>query len=215
MAKSFPRGTNQPRTEQTYRAQGTDASEKAIEMVLNKTILCWLKEMGSGSEKPSKFRMEVPECCRDARMSWNQKILLEYVHRSPVFAEVILLSASGGSEKPRAPTAVTACSPDLFICTGLAAQRHRGAVGRAPHSRVPPCWRYWSIMPLLTENAGANNGRDDICERGEILPPTTPSLPLSGDAAPGSCGSRCGPPSVSCLLLHRHPHANRSDEDLC
>lgn len=98
-----------------------------------------------------------------------------------------------------------------WSCCGEA----KGAVGRAPHggdphAEYPPCWRHWSITPLLTENAGANNGRDDICERGEILPPTTPSLPRSGDAAPGSCGgSRCGPPPVSCLLLHHHPHANR------
>lgn len=42
---------------------------KPPKMVLTKMIFCWLKEVGRGSEKPRKLRMEVKACCRDARMS--------------------------------------------------------------------------------------------------------------------------------------------------
>lgn len=59
----------------------------------------------------------------------ERKMLLKYVHRSLVFIEVALLSASGRSKRPRGPTAVTGCSPGLFVCTGLAGDRHRGALG--------------------------------------------------------------------------------------
>lgn len=60
---------------------------------------CWLKEMGRGSEKPKKFRVEAKACCRMPECP-ERKTPLKYVHRILVFIEVILLSASGRSKRP-------------------------------------------------------------------------------------------------------------------
>lgn len=78
------------------------------------------------------------------------------------------------------------------------------------------CWRRGTsvaVTPAAQSLTAGNNGRDNTCElRGASCTSPPPSLPSSEDVAPGSCGSRCGAPPVSRLLLHHHPHQARSDE---
>lgn len=135
----------------------------------------------------------------------ERKMLLKYVHRSLVFIEVALLSASGRSQRPWGPTAVTGCSPSLFVCAGLAGDRHRGALGCGKGS----LWSRPSMGCLLleeglsveqsrqhhtmTENRqAATTAQATPVSRGKSSTPQ----PLHGDAAQAAVAAGVGPTGV-------------------
>lgn len=146
----------------------------------------------------------------------ERKALLKYVYRSLVFTEVIPVPArmdQNGLEVLWLSLAASQVSLPALALLG----RGRGALGygqsspwqRPPHRTsvagggVALSYRHASFALLARQLA--TTAETTPVSWGKSSCPTTPSLPWSGHAAPGSCGSRCEPPAVSRLFLHRHP----------